>query len=418
MSGKANARRFNDQYIRGLRVKGRVDIAIPGSPGLILRVTPAGQKSWAFRYYRGKQKVRFTFGSFSDHKALKKYGLADAKAKAMEFRLALTDGRDPEAEARNRRNADTVSELLDTYVSNYARQRKKSWREDERIFERDVKPAIGHIKANELRRAEVLTLLNGIRDRGAGIMANRTLAAMRKAFNWGISQDLIERNPCVGMEAPSAESVRMRVLSKDEIRSFWTGLDDAPMSGSIKMALKLALVTGQRIGEVCAVERHEINQADAVWSIPEEKSKNGLAHTVPLSSMAIVLFLDAMQNGDASYLFPSRSRNVPGMIQPMAVSTIDSALRRSLSALNFADKPIWAHDLRRTVATGLVELGIAENTIARVLNHKSEIGKTITGRVYIRHGFETEKRHALETWCARLQEIVNGSGNLSNVVSI
>jgi integrase len=196
------------------------------------------------------------------------------------------------------------------------------------------------------------------------------------------------------------------------------GLDDAPMSGSIKIALKLALVTGQRIGEVCAVERNELNLADAVWSIPEEKSKNGLAHTVPLSSLAIVLFEDAMRDGDTKYLFPSRSLKVPGIIQPMAVSTIDKALRRCLPALGFAEDPFRAHDLRRTVATGQAELGIAESTIARVLNHKSKIGKTITGRVYIQHGFEREKRHALEAWTTRLVEITPGQGRTSNVVLI
>ena len=110
----------------------------------------------------------------------------------------------------------------------------------------------------------------------------------------------------------------------------------------------------------------------------------------------------------------------------MSPSSVAHALRRCLPDMGFpidpdtgkVIDPIRAHDLRRTCATGLAELGIAESTIARVLNHKSEIGKTITGRVYIQHGFEKEKSHALDAWAALLIEIVAGQERSANVVAI
>ncbi len=423
MSGDSNSqRRFNTKYIEGLKVDIRTDFKVPGEPGLDLRVTPKGSKTWSLLYRRKSdgKKRRVTIGSHEE------YGLAAIKVRAAELRVAIAKGADPAGEKIAARKAETVSELLDIYLTDHAKSHKRSWREDERIFCRDVKPTIGHIKARELRRTEALAMLNAIRDRGSPIMANRTLAALRRALNWAVGESLIEHNPCTGIANRGAETIRTRVLSKEEIRSFWTGLDDAPMSGSIKMALKLALVTGQRIGEICAVERDEINLTDAIWSIPEEKSKNGLAHTVPLSSLAIVLFEDAMWDGDTSYLFPSRSQKVPSQIRAMDVSALDKALRRCLPTIGFPIDPdtgkviypIRAHDLRRTCATGLAELGIAESTIARVLNHKSEIGKTITGRVYIQHGYGAEKRYALEAWATRLEEITDGQGRTSNVVLI
>ncbi len=415
MSGDKNSqRRFNTKYIEGLKVDARTDFKVPGEPGLVLRVTPKGSKTWSLGYRRKSdgKKRRVTIGN------LEEYGLAAIKVRAAELRVAVAKGGDPAAEKIAARKAETVSELLDIYLTDHAKAHKRSWREDERIFHRDVKPAIGHIKARELRRTDALEMLNGIRDRGAPIMANRTLAALRRALNWAVGESLIEQNPCTGIANRGAETVRTRVLSKDETHLFWAGLDDASMSGSIKMALKLALVTGQRIGEVCAVERGEIKLADAIWSIPEHKAKNRLAHTVPLSAMAVGLFEVAMQSSGAGYVFPSRSWKVPDQVKPMAVSTVDKALRRCLPALGFTDNPLRVHDLRRTAATGLAELGIAESTIARVLNHKSEIGKTITGRVYIQHGYETEKRHALDAWSAELQRIVAREDLERNVINL
>jgi integrase len=93
-------------------------------------------------------------------------------------------------------------------------------------------------------------------------------------------------------------------------------------------------------------------------------------------------------------------------------------MRRSLPVLGLHDNPATPHDLRRTVASQLAAMGIGENVVARVLNHASEIGKTITGAVYIRHNFAAEKRHALEVWAGRLDVIVSGRDLGTNIVKI
>jgi len=164
-------------------------------------------------------------------------------------------------------------------------------------------------------------------------------------------------------------------------------------------------VTGQRIGEVLSMERSDIDCDKATWNIPAEKSKNGLAHSVPLSSLVISL-VEQTEMGEGTFLFRSRPRKSFEGEKALDASSVAHALRRCLPSMGFAENPFRTHDLRRTCATGLAELGIAESTIARVLNHKSEIGKTITGRVYIQHGYEAEKRRALDAWSAELQRIV------------
>ena len=93
-------------------------------------------------------------------------------------------------------------------------------------------------------------------------------------------------------------------------------------------------------------------------------------------------------------------------------------MQGALQDLGLANNPATPHDLRRTVASHLAAMGIGENVVARVLNHASEIGKTITGAVYIRHSFAAEKRHALDTWGAELDRILNRSNAVANVVRI
>ena len=414
MSGSKNTpRRFNTRYIEGLKVDTRTDFNVPSEPGLVLRVTPKGSKTWSLSYRRKSdgKKRRVTIGN------LEEYGLAAIKVRAAELRVAIAKSADPAGEKIAARMAETLSELLDTYLTDHAKSHKRSWREDERIFRQDVKPAIGHIKARELRRTDVLAMLNAIRDRGSPIMANRTLAAIRRAYSWAVGESLVEHNPCSGIANRGVETVRTRVLSSEEIRRLWSDLNGARMADQIKLALRIALVTGQRIGEVLSMERSDIDHDKAKWNIPAEKSKNGLAHSVPLSSLAISL-VDQAEIREGALLFQSRPRKPVDGEKALDASSVAHALRRCLPALGFADNPFRVHDLRRTAATGMAELGIAESTIARVLNHKSEIGKTITGRVYIQHGYESEKRQALEAWAARLTEIVAGKERAANVVSI
>ena len=93
-------------------------------------------------------------------------------------------------------------------------------------------------------------------------------------------------------------------------------------------------------------------------------------------------------------------------------------MRQALPVLGLADNPATPHDLRRTVASQMAAMGIAESIVARVLNHATEIGKTITGRVYIRHSFAAEKRHALGAWSAELERIINAKGAGDKIVRI
>ncbi len=366
-----------------------------GNHGLGVRVSPKGKKSFVYLYrYEGKPRF-LTLGDYP------RMSLADAHKAHAEARKKLEQGIDPGAETmaerEEERKAPTVAALVDEYLEKWAKPRKRSWRGDARILEKDVLPEWGRRKAREITRRDVIRLLDGIVDRGAGIMANRTLAVVRKMFNFAVSRDIVAVTPCLAVRAPAQEQRRDRVLSADEIRAFWHGLEGAKMAAGTKLILQLMLVNGQRKGEVVSAAWKEIDSG--WWTIPGEKTKNGLPHRVPLSPLALELLQAARGlSGDSPWVFPS-----PRAGKHLTPEAIDHSLRRpGMEALGFTFVP---HDLRRTAASHMTSMGISRLTVGKILNHQE---RSVTS-TYDRHSYDREKRQALEAWGLKLQSVVEGT---------
>jgi len=170
----------------------------------------------------------------------------------------LRRGADPAQAARTMKqeeiDAPTVTQLAHLYIERYAKVCKRSWHEDERILEKDAIPRWRHLKAKDITRRDVVALLDDIVDRGSPIAANRTLACVRKMFNYSVERSILETSPCVTVKAPGKETRRDRVLTEEEICAFWEGLERTMIGMPIRHALKLQLVTAQRKGEIVAAE--------------------------------------------------------------------------------------------------------------------------------------------------------------------
>lgn len=413
MAGRG-LKRFTTRWIESVNVESRADFTDPDVKGLVLRVTPNGSKSWAYLYRRQSdgRRRRVTIGEFPH------IGLQEARAAASGFRAEVAGGSDPALVKSAAKKVETVDQMLDRFLTDYGAPGPRWRAEMKRVFAHDVRPAIGGYKINKVSKADIIAVLNTIRDRGAGVQANRALQIVRKAFNWAVSEDYLPFSPASGISERVKEEARSRALSEGEIRSFWRGLDSTKMQPGSKLALRIALVTGQRVGEICGAERSEVDVVRAEWTIPAKRVKNRRQHSVPLSPLALGLFREAMAISEQSHLiFSSRSRK-GSREQPLASHSLGHAFRKALRELGLLDNPATPHDLRRTVASQMAAMGIGENIVARVLNHASEIGKTITGSVYIRHSFAAEKRHALEAWAAELERIVTVGPAADNVVKI
>ena len=268
-------------------------------------------------------------------------------------------------------------------------------------------------RANALSAAALINL----NSRTLTHRPNRVFQLVRAIFRWAVARDELETDPTVGLKAPiKHEPSRERELSPAEIRTLWLSLDKASIERDLNdgqdigllrsraLALKLALVTAQRIGEVAAISSNELDLTGGapIWTIPSNRSKNKQINRVPLSRLAIRLIAQARNLApDSHWLFPRRDGSGPISAQVAA-----KALERARPSLGVAHFRV--HDLRRTAATKMAELGINPYTIALVLNHVSVHKGTITSRVYVKYSFDREKREALDAWGQRVEEIVGG----------
>ena len=374
---------------------GQADYWDADLPGFGLRVSYGGRRAWVLRYrVRGRLR-RLTLGAYPH------MTLADARRAARAALHAVATGADPAGDKQAERKAETVAELTAEYLQKHAKPQKRSWREDERILNADVLPHWRHKRVRELTRSDVRMLVESIAERGAPIMANRTLALVRKMLNFAIERDWLDANPAAIIPRPGREQARQRVLSEDELRRVWAAFEAEPLP--LQAFCKLRLLTAQRGGEVRQMRWSDV--ADGWWTIPADHAKNGLSHRVPLSEGAIDLLRQLDEAADERRTWVFQSTRIVG-----PVTELKKVMRRVRirSGVEFR-----GHDLRRTAASMMTSAGVSRLVVGRVLNH-AEQGVTA---VYDRHSYDAEKRAALDLWYRRVRQIVSGDQPGAKVVA-
>ena len=360
---------------------------IPDShmPGLYLIVQPSGAKGWAVRYRHQGVSRKHTIGSYPQ------LDLKTARALGGKTLRSAAEGRDAGHEKRQNRaaKADSVDRVVAEFLDRHVRRsnRPRTAQETERLLRLHVLPRWRGRVVHQITRRDVLDVLDRVVDGGAPIAANRTLAAVRKFFNWCVARDILAVSPCAGVKPPTAERSRDRVLSGDELRLVWHA---AEKLGSFGRLVKLLALTGQRRDEVARMQWDELDLEKRHWTLPPERTKNNQPHQVPLSAAALAVLESAPHVPGSRFVFTTNGGAVP--------ASGYSKNKRRLDALLPADMPAWRlHDLRRTCASGMAQLGINLPVIEKVLNHASGSFAGIVG-VYQRHSFADEKRAALEAW--------------------
>ena len=354
-------------------------------PGLYLIVQPSGAKSWAVRYRHQGQPRKHTIGSFPT------VDLKTARLLGGKALRAAAEGRDPGREKMLSRGAkvDSIDRVVENFFERHVRRtnRPRSAQETERLLRLHVLTRWRGRTVDEITRRDVLDVLDRVVDGGAPIAANRTLAAVRKFFNWCVARDILSASPCAGVKPPTAERSRDRVLSDDELRNVWQAADE--VGWPFGPLVKLLALTGQRRDEVGRMQWSELDLDKQLWTLPAERVKNNQPHHVPLSDAALAVLKGAPQIVGSPFVFTTNG---------IAPSSAYSKNKRRLDALLPADISAWRlHDLRRTAASGMARLGINLPVIEKILNHASGSFAGIVG-VYQRHSFADEKRAALQSW--------------------
>ncbi|HUD41979.1 MAG TPA: tyrosine-type recombinase/integrase [Dokdonella sp.] len=395
----------NDLAIKALRPRAvRYEVAVRDCRGLVVCVWPSGQRTYLLRYRQDGTLKRVSLSAAT---------LSEARREWEGRREELRRGADPAAEVKTARAekqlkrqaaraAPTMSGLAADFIELYAKRKKKSWRADELMLASAVLPEWGNLKAASIKRRDVIDLLDRIAER-TPVRANRVLAVLRKLFNWALEREIVETSPCAGVKPPGTERSRERVLTDEEIRAFWNGLPASGLSETAQAALRLQLLTACRIGEAVGAEWSEIDLRKRQWLIPGARTKNGRENLVSLSSVAVDLLKERPSR--QGYLFPAGGKTghlrIDVATHDLAHATFDIATR------------FTSHDLRRTAATKMAELGTSRIVIDAILNHKDRS----VGAVYDRYGYVEEKRTALEVWAQHLDVLATGK-RPSNVIAL
>jgi integrase len=378
----------------------------PDLRGLQLRVSTAGSKTWILRYkIDGKVRI-LSLGNYPT------VTLADAHRLVQEHRASIRDGKDPavakQAKVRANQAAPTVQMLFEDFRDHHLRRNRKRPEDAEQPLllhivgrpateTQKAVPGWGETKAADITRRQIIERIREIEESGSPRMAEVVKALLTQMFRYGVDVGMLDTSPAVALPMiGNRGNVRERILSDDEIKTFWAKLSDAALAEQTRNAYRLLLILGQRRGEVAMAEWSEFDLDGGIWTIPASRSKNGKAHLVPLPQMALDV-LDAMQN-DKAWLLPSPRGNGP--IDPHALSR---GIRNNEEHFGI-DPAFTCHDLRRTVASQMAALGTARLVVGKVLNHTDQ---SITA-VYDQHDYFEEKHTALDTWAKHLQAIIKG----------
>ena len=283
----------------------------------------------------------------------------------------------------------------------------------------------GHLDdaAEDLDRAAVVHALDAItrrhkrKDDGikGAAMTGRTAAYGRAAFGWAVKRGALRLNPFADLPVAKSIVKRERVLSDVELAEIWRATAEA--SAPYGAIIRLLILTGQRRGEVAGMAWNEISEDFATWNLPAHRTKNGVAHTVPLSEMARDL-LKGLAASDAS---KQRGDGFAGWSK--SKRALDKAISADRSMAPRGGKApaalmAWnVHDIRRTVATGLQRLGVRLEVTEALLNHISGSRGGIAG-VYQRHDWASEKRAALDSWAAHVLAAIKQKPPIDKVITL
>jgi integrase len=372
--------------------------------GFGVRVTAAGARAFVLNYRLRGREHRFTIGAWPDWSVLK------AVREARNLRQRVDRGENPIDDRTPSPVTATVASILDEFVTRYVRNPKQPLRERtadeyESAFNRLVKPRIGKLGIYEVRRSHIIRMLDEIEDANGPVAADRTLAYVRKAFNWYATRDDQFNVPVVrGMaRVKPKERARTRVLSDEEIRAIWPELAKAGTFGAFTKTL---LLTAQRRDEVAHMSRKEIG-SDGIWTIPAERYKSKCPNFVPLSKAALAVIAAQPKHDDCDYVFPSRSRT-PYSGFSKSKAKLDKAVfaimkKQAKKGVKVESIPNWTlHDMRRTAKTLMGRAGVRPDISERVLGH---VIAGVEG-TYDRHSYADEKRDALERLAAMIERIL------------
>jgi integrase len=366
---------------------GQLDYFDGAYPGLALRVSHGGRKSWVYFYRIGGKLKRFTFGSFP---AMTVAAAHDEWRKASGMVAAKKDP------AQARKTPDAGRTDFGGVAKEWLKRdqaQNRSHKVVEQTLARKVLPHWEHRQITDISRRDVLDLIDGIADNGTVILARRVHASLHRLFAWAVGRGIVEINPLTNLPKPGSETRRDRVLTEDELVKVWRSAEK--LGWPYGAAFRMLILTSARREEIGQLRWSEI-VGDTI-NLEGARTKNGEPHIIPVSTPALTLLDQSPRIADSDFVFTISGKS------PLARWSGPKADLDDLAQI----APWRTHDLRRTTATGLQKLGVALQVTEAVLGHTAGSRTGVVG-IYQRHDYATEKRAALEAWGAHVMALVEG----------
>lgn len=392
---KGDARALTDAACRRIKPPkhGRLERFDAIVPGLALRVTWQGHKSWSALYRVAGMQVRYTIGPFPA------IGVAAARVVAGEARTYAARGMDyrqvvkQRAAAAARTTEGTFASIAARYIEDYAKPNApRSWRQYEYYIEREMTPRWGDRPMADITPADII----GMRDKiakGGKVSSNRAMAVARALWQWAFSNYIISESPFArGIPDVAREAPRNRVLTMDEIRAIWRALDG--MAWPWPPMVRLLFYTAARKSALAGMAWAELDFNAATWRIPAVRNKVKVRLRLPLSHSAVELLRALPRIGGSGLVFPSAAG------QPFKAF---GDMKRKLDMRSGVSG--WTlHDVRRSTATLMgEELAIPTATIGLCLGH---IPQGVTAMHYDHATRVEERRRAFDAWAEWLDAAV------------
>jgi len=369
--------------------------------GFGIRLREGGSRTWVYQYRIGRKQRRMVLGS------AKSVPLSVARENASRLEAKVRLGGDPAMDKEiAREEADNTFGAL---VERYIEERRSDWRPySEKQFRRHLNKyaaPLHRLPIAAISQRQVASLLTDLAKKSGDVTSNRVRSTISSLLAWAMRQGirLPEGNVASNTDRRTEKS-RERVLSDAELRAIWKAA-----AGEYGAVLKLLILTGQRANEIGLLRWDEVHDEQIL--LPGSRTKNGRPHIIPLSEAAKTILIPLSEAAKTILAKSPRARRTS------VFGREDIGFRDWSNAKRYLDEripeagtplPHWTvHDLRRTVATRMAELGVQPHVIEAVLNHVSGAKSGVAG-IYNRASYDKEKREALELWAAHVEALIVG----------
>lgn len=406
------------------------DLWLNDGGGLYVHVRPNGTKTWRYRYtVTGKRRIldigdaqvismKLARNTVDEARKLVEQGICPLEHKKygieQEARIAAENKAILEQEQRDRSNRRSLRDAVERWAEIELSKRSDGGKEPMRAIRKDVLSALGCRDLVSIKRGDILEILDTIMQRGADRMANRVFTDMKQFFRWAFDRELIPTDPLQGLgkgRIGGKDVERDRFFSADEIRELHEKLPAAQFERPTELVIWIMLSTLCRVGEIIQARWEHVDLVNREWLIPAENAKNKKNHTVYLSDFALKQFqeLRAISHWSEwvlpSVLTDNRHICLKSITRQVRDRQRDNSLSKRTKATGtlILSGGTWTpHDLRRTGASLMAELGILPDIIERCLNH---VEQDRMKRIYQRHDYWAERREAFSQLGKRLQEL-------------